>query len=454
MKKIALIGVVISLTLVSNLTNKGWDFSFGDKANKIQDISVEGGSIRYPAWVNTIEMIKDNPVVGVGVGQWPQAYPLCYDRVMKDTIFNEKIKLKRLHNEYLETFANVGLVGYLFLIWLLFLIGKKVLGVLSDIDNPYRIYILGISLSLVGFSIVAMFSFPIRVYLPAFLVFIYFSIIFLSTHDFALKNNTIKYKSIRTIYIGLITAVLLTIFSTYFSYRWIMSDYHFNNANILNKMSMHTQALSAGLKALEYNNWPSKYYLKVAEILMTIGEGEKAIPYLKKVVDISPFNTGALLGIAHIYSNSRHIDKARKERAVLEFVLSFDPKNVVALSYLVKNLASNERGEDAVIVYERLKIAFEYFKNRINFGPYHHNVGFISTFVGDYKYAKYINEDAIDRFPTAKNYHNMAILEYDFLKNHKKGVEFARKALKIDPDMSGNEEVKTLIEKYESSAQQ
>jgi hypothetical protein len=48
----------------------------------------------------------------------------------------------------------------------------------------------------------------------------------------------------------------------------------------------------------------------------------------------------------------------------------------------------------------------------------------------------------------------MAILEYDFLKNHKKGVEFARKALKIDPDMSGNEEVKTLIEKYESSAQQ
>ena len=71
-----------------------------------------------------------------------------------------------------------------------------------------------------------------------------------------------------------------------------------------------------------------------------------------------------------------------------------------------------------------------------------------------YEYAKYIYEDAIERFPTAENYHKMAILEYDLLKNHKKGIGFARRALEIDPDMPGNKGLKALIEKYESSAQQ
>jgi len=43
---------------------------------------------------------------------------------------------------------------------------------------------------------------------------------------------------------------------------------------------------------------------------------------------------------------------------------------------------------------------------------------------------------------------------WQLLKNHKKGIEFARRALDIDPDMPGNKGLKALIEKYESSTQQ
>lgn len=71
---------------------------------------------RIPAWLNTLEMIKDHFLMGVGVGNWEQAYPLYYDEVAKDLIFNEKTRLQRLHNSYLEMFANVGLIGYGFLL--------------------------------------------------------------------------------------------------------------------------------------------------------------------------------------------------------------------------------------------------------------------------------------------------------------------------------------------------
>jgi len=450
MKKIALIGVVISLVVVSNIS-----VDSSSKIDRLQSINVDEGYTRFPAWVNTLEMIKDNPIAGVGVGQWPQSYPLYYDRVMKDIIFNEKVKLKRLHNEYLEIFANVGLIGYLFLIWLLFLISKKVHSVLSDINNPYRMYILGVSLGLVGFSVVAFFSFPIRVYLPAFLVFVYFAIIFLSTQPYSTEHSTVKYKLTRRSYAGLVLAFSLAAFSMHYSYRWAQSEHYFNQSQVLVKNpKFYTPALLAGLKALEYNNWLILYYVNVGDILMKMKQYQKAEPYFKKVVDVSPYNSTALLRLAEIYSKSTNPKEQIKQRKVLEFILSFDPKSVVALSYLVKNLASNERGRDAEIVYRRLKDAFEYFKDRGNFGPYHHNVGLVATSVGDYVYAKYIYEDAIDRFPTAINYHNMARLEYDFLKNHKKGIEFAIRALEIDPDMSGNKKLKALIEKYESSTQQ
>ena len=448
-KKIAVIGIVISLAVVSNIS-----VDSESKIDRLQSINVDEGYSRFPAWVNTLEMIKDNPIAGVGVGQWPQSYPLYYDRVMKDIIFNEKVKLKRLHNEYLEIFANVGLIGYLFLIWLLFLIGKKVHSVLSDINNPYRVYILGVSLGLVGFSVVAFFSFPIRVYLPAFLVFVYFSIIFLSTQDHSIERNIIRFKLTKRSYIGLILSISLTTLLLNYSYDWTKSKNYYNQSRFFDKSELNIPALSAGLKALEYNNLPILYYLNVGDILMKMKKDRTAELYFKKVVDISPYNSSALLRLAEVYSKSDNPEDAARQRKVLEFILSFDPKNVTALSYLVKNLASNKRGKDAVIVYGRLKKAFEYFKDRNNFGPYHNNVGLVATSVGDYKYAKYIYEDAIDRFPTAINYHNMARLEYDFLKNHKKGIEFAIRALEIDPDMSANKELKALIEKYESSTQQ
>ena len=124
-KIIAITGLVASLVLVTNLTDKGWNFGSGEMVNTVKTINIDDGYTRLPAWRNTLEMIKDNPIAGVGIGQWSQSYPLYYDRVMKDVIFNEKTRLKRLHNEYLETFANVGLIGYMFLFWLLFLVSKK-----------------------------------------------------------------------------------------------------------------------------------------------------------------------------------------------------------------------------------------------------------------------------------------------------------------------------------------
>ncbi|MBT4122580.1 MAG: hypothetical protein HOE35_01455 [Candidatus Ruthia sp.] len=466
-KLASLLFILASLLLVSNLTDSGWSFNKGKKIDQLQSINMQGGNSRFPAWVNTLEIIKDNPVIGVGIGQWQFAYPRYYDVNEKDIIFNEKVKLKRLHNDYLETFANVGLVGYLFLIWMLFLITKYLWLILSNPENRYRYQALGIGMGLIGFSVVAFFSFPVRVYLPAFLVLVYVAIIVLLKNDDEMfKEKAASLQSQKYLKSIMILIVVLGLFVTYYSYRWVLSEHHKSismfkiSSDLVDKSTMNTFKLSHSLKAIEYNKLQKDNYMIIGETLLSMGQNKKAEPYFKKVVDLSPYNSIALLKLAEIYENQGTLEQdlqkrkgfSAKQIKVLEFILSFDPKNVNALSFLAKNLAINERGKDATIVYARLKKSFEYFKDRSNFGPYHNNVGFIAISVGDYEYAEYIYKDAIEKFPTAENYYKMAILKYDYLKNYKEGADFAKKALEIDPNFTNNEEIRKLIKKHESSS--
>lgn len=461
-KLASLLFVIVSLFLVSNLTSSGWSFNKGKKIDQLQSINMQGGNARFPAWINTLEIIKDHPIIGVGIGQWQFAYPKYYDVNEKDVIFNEKVKLKRLHNDYLETFANVGLVGYLFLIWMLFLITKYLWLILSNPENRHRYQALGIGMGLIGFSVVAFFSFPVRVYLPAFLVLVYVAVIvLLKRDDEVIKEKTIN-KYLKPI---MILTVVFGLFVTYYSYRWILSEHHKSismfkiSSDLVDKSTMNTFKISHSLKAIEYNKLQKDNYMIIGQTLLGMGQNKEAEPYFKKVVDLSPYNSIALLKLAEIYGNQSELEQDlqktkifnTKQVKVLEFILSFDSKNVNALSFLVKNLAINGRKKDATIVYARLKNSFEYFKDRSNFGPYHNNVAFIAISIGDYEYAEYIYKDAIERLPTAENYYKMAILKYDYLKNYQEGVNFAKKALKIDPNFANSEEIKELIKRYESS---
>jgi O-antigen ligase len=444
-KGVSLILVLLSLLILSNLTPEGFNLEKSSKLKKIQTISLADGSARIPAWRNTIETIIENPILGVGIGQWPSKYPLYYDRVMQDALFNEQARLKRLHNDYLEIFANVGVIGFSMLLWLVYVTINSIWKILKDVKNKNRVYTLGFTMGLLGFSVVAMFSFPVRVYLPAFFVFVYLAVIFINSTNHYKYYPIIINQNRKNAKIYFLISLMMTVYIATFSYKWFLSEYHFNNASVLHKAEMNKPAFSAAIKSLEYNNWSPKNYGKVAEILISLDHKEEAIVYLKKLIDISPFNTNALLMLSTIYE----LNDKDMERSVLEFILSFDPKNVQALSFLVKNLSSSDRGGDAAIIYKRLKNSFEYFKNRDNFGPYHQLVGYVATSVADYKYAKYIYTEAVERYPTAENYYNLATLEYDHLRNYKKGIFYAKKALEIDPNMNKNKEVRSLIELHE-----
>jgi O-antigen ligase len=171
-KIIILFGVFFLLFVViqsiNQQTNKVVDTTM--IINKIGAINMASGSARIPGWLNTIEMIKDHPIAGVGVGQWPIYYPLYNDRVALDTIFTDVETFRHLHNEFLEMFANFGFLGYVFLLWIFVIFVSMVLKILKSSHYHEKIYVVGIALSLQGFLIESFFSFPIKAYYPVLIV--------------------------------------------------------------------------------------------------------------------------------------------------------------------------------------------------------------------------------------------------------------------------------------------
>jgi O-antigen ligase len=447
-KFIALIVIVISTIIVSNLTKDGWDFNGSEKLKRVVSITQEeGGNSRLPAWINTLHMVKDNPFLGVGVGQWQQSYAQYYDKSIKDVIYNEKTRLRTLHNEYLQMLSELGIVGYIFLLWLLYLTVSRIFHILTNYLHPYRVQVLAVSLGMLGFSVVAFFSFPIRVYLPAFLMMVYIAMIELMANDSS--NNKFK-KKVRKYQIKIIIILffIAMVFVNKTSFSWLNAESHRQNAQFFEFDKMWKQTENAAMQSLRLNSWDWRAYSLAGFSKYKLGRGEEAIPYLKKSLDISPFNTIILRDLALIYHDT---DNHEMEKKVLDFILRIDPKSVIASARLIHILKKEKLFDDLNIVYSNLKHNFEYFKNRSNFGPYHGDVSAAAIAIGDFKYAKYIYHDAIDRkeFNNGEAYVKLGTLEYYYFQNKKKGVEWFKKALKENPEISKNKEIKKVIENYE-----
>ena len=128
---------------------------------KLQQSPARLLEFRYYHWANTLMMIKENPALGVGIGNWQVIYPLYYKSFARDPLFNYRMQVRRTHNDYLQLAAECGIPG---LLLFLLLWGRQfyLLRYPSrerDGDQDWR---LPLAASLLAFSVIMFFSFPMQ----------------------------------------------------------------------------------------------------------------------------------------------------------------------------------------------------------------------------------------------------------------------------------------------------
>lgn len=90
-----------------------------------------GDKGRLAMWQRTLEMISDWPIMGIGSGNWKFIYPVY----SQGDMINVRVAPHRPHNDFLwiwSELGTVGLVAYLFLLWKLFQTGFRRLKTWND----------------------------------------------------------------------------------------------------------------------------------------------------------------------------------------------------------------------------------------------------------------------------------------------------------------------------------
>jgi len=81
---------------------------FVERFESITNMTTDGSNLgRIDVWTSSINMFKDHPVMGVGIGQWRDVYEDFY------RFESEYQHLYHAHNNFLQLLSEVGILGFL-----------------------------------------------------------------------------------------------------------------------------------------------------------------------------------------------------------------------------------------------------------------------------------------------------------------------------------------------------
>jgi len=105
-------------------------------------------------------MIRDHPVLGVGLGHWRLTYPLYYKSFARDPLCNYRVQIRKAHNDYLQLTAECGIPALL--LFLLFWGRQFYLLRYREESEDGMDWRLPLAMSLSAYSVIMMISFPLQ----------------------------------------------------------------------------------------------------------------------------------------------------------------------------------------------------------------------------------------------------------------------------------------------------
>jgi len=186
---------------------------YGGLEQRISEISISNPTkARFDHWKYAIDFTKKHPSLGGGYGNW-KINTIPYEKDDNPAF----VSSKHAHNDFLEIFADTGILGgliYLGVFICLFLYAFKV--IFSNKNTlDYKLIVSTVLMCLTAYFIDAFFNFPIE--RPNIQILLAFIIAILSYCYFSFNKNK---ESVKSIYNTIVYFLLfLSIFTIYFNYK-------------------------------------------------------------------------------------------------------------------------------------------------------------------------------------------------------------------------------------------
>lgn len=332
---------------------------------------------RLMLWEASFKMITDNPIQGVGAGNWGINLRKYTPKEIRNSKNSFYFNFKRAHNDYLQTAAEIGIIGLIayMLIFLIALFYILIIIKKSKIKNE-QLFVFAILFLIISYLIISIFSFPkerISHSITIIMVFICVSIIYFRIKQ-SDKNQEIKIIKFINLFISLV--LILTLF---ISVKSIKGEIHTRKAYLYKDRNNHSAVIEEIEKANSYfyqmdlSVTPLKWYSATAWFLLNDlnkaqqdymeaysihpyhihnindlattyelkGNHKMSKFYYKQALNLSPQFDESLINLAIVYYNMNEIDSAYHYISKCN-TNNTDPKYKVAKeAILLKNSSIN-----------------------------------------------------------------------------------------------------------------
>jgi O-antigen ligase/Tfp pilus assembly protein PilF len=406
--------LIVSLFVIpTSLNEKGTVLSKIKERVSISQLGSEFFTGRRVAiWKYTIPMIKDYPLLGSGIGTY-KYNTLKYQAIFFDRGENRSLYphgfADKAHNEYLQLWAELGIIGLGIFLWLIISYFNYGFKNLRKIKNKYRQgIIIGLMGSIVAFLVDAIFWFPMHQPVNIVLFWLILGLTFLELRDnevcidkkIQIQKN-IKEKTKREkdddifrfkplLYISIILLIAFTCFTVV---RPFIAQIYWYYGNQEIKNNNYNKSIKIYEKALKYDPYLGQAYYDLGLILNNKGFSNAAQEYFEKA--------------------EKYFDHPEL------------PRNL-AIVYL-----SNQNYEKAV---SELKQAISYKKDEESMLPLYAELGNAYITLKRYKPAEIALKEALKIDPDFINAHYGLASVY--LKENKteEALKELQKIIEIDPD--------------------
>lgn len=287
-------------------------------------------------WENSLEMAKEHPILGVGLGNWQILFPKYgLNRFDDYATANGESTLQRPHNDFIWILCETGIPGllaYLIIFGMVFYQLYWLIKKATESKEKWKFFF--ILSALFGYCVISFFDFPYERIEHQVIVMLLLAIV-ASAYSISFAHTTRNYKS-------WLWLLLIPI-----GYSLLVSFYRY-------KGEQHAVKMYA---AKANKNWNESIY-----------EAQKSNHYFYPLDNTSMPLTW-YEGIGHFNEN-----RTAESQTCFEKAYQLTPYNIQVITNLASTYQANGKIDEAVVLYnDALKISKEFDEAKLNLAALYYN---------------------------------------------------------------------------------
>lgn len=411
--------------------------------------------VRWAIWLNTLAMIRDHPLLGVGAGNHKVVYPAYAHRVRADVTHGLDKELELAHNDYLQTFAELGAIGVLIAV-----IGGVIVIVMfarlmrHRLPHVCRLLVLSLGLCLIGIAVSASASSPLQKALPPLVLAICIGMLCALYRNWSpSRKRGVHSRSPVTRagwrrrllgVAGLAGVALLLAAVSRFHHQELEASRRYLAAATADSVGDWPGAAREGRRGLSYSPEQRKILLYVGAARLELGHGELAAETYQRVLVTYPYQLNALTGLGFaLEAGGRH------DAAIRAFARALAVKPDFAMLHAEVATIHLQRGDlpGALAAY---RLATRHAPGQTD---YHYSHGIVAHQSGRLEEAAAAFGRAVGVAPNfAAGHRDLGVVLYLGLGRRAQGVIHIERALALDPDILGARDLRAILEEYRVGA--